>query len=108
MRDYRCLQCGRTFAAHRSTARFCSDRCRKRASRSDDAAIPVLRAPGPVEDAARRQLDAAGNLDTALGNAALAMARKIDLPSGSNSGLAALVTRFFALMPEAMKQEPRT
>jgi hypothetical protein len=99
-----CQQCGRQFDAIRDTARFCSDTCRKRQSRAGVVpALPenvvelgVVQADEPAPAAGTyaatlAELEACERADTPLGQAALALARRIDLAADTGSGLASAV-----------------
>jgi hypothetical protein len=110
-----CGSCGDTFEAKRNTAKFCSDRCRVRASRSPKPPPPAEAdeglAPGEesLGDAVRAELEAAGRLSTASGRAVLALARRIDAGSReSGASLAALVKEFRASLAEAVKGAEKT
>ena len=114
-----CAVCGDPFEAKRPAAKFCGDRCRQRAHRRPEAAAqakvldvaaeqeaeptPSL-LKGPVTLATSAELVAAGRLETALGQAALALARRIDFPTtDTGSALAALVREHRATLVEAVK-----
>jgi hypothetical protein len=113
-----CNVCGRPYEAPRSTSRFCGDTCRKRNLRAprprlaevrgDTCRNRNLRAPRPrpvaqvrpvaadhpLLDAVRAELEAAGRLDSALGQVALLLATRIcgvyDTGSGTATMAAAL------------------
>ena len=94
-------ECGTTFTATHPRARFCSSRCRTRASRGGRvgaratvvpmAGRPVAVAAGGVRDATRRVLDDANRTDTPMGQAALALAVRIDSGNDTGSALATAV-----------------
>lgn len=122
-------QCGKTFEAKRAAAKFCSPACRKRNSRADKRGATVLSivdlekgvdlrldppeptepssaAEGPLTTATRKQLDAAGRLDTALGIAVLLIAMRLDNPmsmADTGSSYASLHKDFRAALAEALK-----
>lgn len=86
-----CESCGEHFEARRSTARYCSSRCRVRASRANAAAraaavesdpppsaAPSAASGGLVETAVRAELEAAGKASTALGLSTMLLARWLD------------------------------
>lgn len=93
--------CGTGFDARNPRAKYCSDRCRKRAQRGGD--VVALPAPVPdepaelvggVERTTRATLTEAGRIETPMGQACLALARRIDFPGlDTGSALAALVAR---------------
>lgn len=113
----RCATCLKTFEAKRKTAKYCSDRCRVRASRRPkQSAVPerdaVTTAPSvsdtgggeSLTGAARSELEAAGRLQTAAARAVLALARRIDVNSTeTGSSLAAMIREFRAAMADALK-----
>ena len=102
---HRCESCGAPFAARRRDARFCSDRCRKRARRRGVrlAAVPVTHVDRELVAATHRELVAAGRVDTALGAMALQLARRIEAPGESGSGMAALSKELRAVMADVVK-----
>ena len=112
-----CDSCGVAFEAKRPAAKYCGERCRKRAQRRPGgvkaktragalpvAALPVGSHEGPLAAATLAELEQAGRADTAAGNAALALARRID--SGiteTGSSLAAMVREHRATLAEAVR-----
>ena len=116
--DRACDACGATFAARSVKARFCSDKCRSRARyRREVLGAPEAIAPKPKPKRTRKpkpvdsptgtlgaviaELTAAGRLDTSAGQAAVALASRIDQGAESSSGLAALTREMRAAMAEA-------
>lgn len=110
-----CAACGAAFEAKRPGAKYCGDRCRKRAQRNPGLrAAPVTPAaveedgPAPagtcLADAARSELAAAGRVETAAGQVVLALARRIDAATAQEMGssLAALTKEFRAALTEAV------
>lgn len=116
-----CASCGKFFEAKRSTARFCGERCKKRAQRgtggngtvvalgvvpAPPAAVepPRERGPGPLESAARAELEAVGRAETLAGGVVLALARRIDQagPDDTGSGFAALTKELRASLAAAV------
>lgn len=113
-----CDVCGDIYEAKRSSSKFCSSRCRVRASRGavtesrppvePEISVPevptiVPDAPGvgPVEAAALEQLTKAERNQTTLGQAALALARRVDIGRDTGAGLAALVKQLEATVNAA-------
>lgn len=106
--------CGGPFEAKRPNATYCSAKCRKRAQRAGTAGgqartVPLPPRPddpgedGPVTAATRRELAAAGREESALGQGALAAARRIDTPtSDSGSAVASLIREHRAALAEAL------
>jgi hypothetical protein len=124
-----CGSCGIEFEAHHSTARYCSGRCRKRASRGhvlaqppaprplvvapvgefEQPVEPVEAIPGRLEASTRAELASAGRESIPAGVAALLLAERIDAGQGTESGMASLVrewrTTMAAAMADAQKAE---
>jgi hypothetical protein len=120
--EHRCDVCGTTYTARRASARFCSERCKKRAQRNGragqpspqggaprEAALVALPQPEPagageVTASAEQALREAGRMATWEGRAALAIAQRIDA-SGADSGssYAALHRELRSAMEAAMK-----
>lgn len=106
-----CDICGDTYEAKRPSSKYCSDTCRKRSSRGavkapdltegdgDLIELPVSArgiGQGPVESALRAELKTAERDGTALGQAALALARRVDIGRDTGAGLASLVKQLEA------------
>jgi hypothetical protein len=109
-----CAVCQVPFEAKRAAAKYCSPRCRVRATRAraagldGGAAAPPEPSPavaGGVEAAAVAELAAAGRLGTSGGQSALVLARRIDTSAATEmgAGLAALVKQFGVTLAEAVK-----
>lgn len=86
----KCDHCGAAFEAKRSTAKFCGSSCRGKAAvarkhaptspeTAPTSALQLL-PPGPVQVATMAELRTVGRLDTALGQAAIALAIWLDMP----------------------------
>jgi hypothetical protein len=98
--------CGTTFQARSAKARYCSDRCRKRKNQAAVIELATTNQPqqGPVAAATERELTVAGRLDTALGQACMAMANRLDRPGvDTGSALAAVASRLESLLASATK-----
>lgn len=114
-----CDLCGTVYEALRTTSKYCSANCRMRKSRgatapkkvtkrkanrvtkSDPAQITSLPPPdesptGPIESALLAELTAVDRVSTTLGQAALALARRVDLGHDTGAGLASLVKQLEA------------
>ena len=85
----KCDSCGRSYEAQTARSKFCRDagclrrraRERKRASdRAKRGRGSVVAMPGQAEERTRIELERAGRLESALGEIALALARRIDQP----------------------------
>lgn len=118
--DKTCARCARTFTAKRQVARFCSVACRNAAAaarakgqpeakviaakpkRTRKAAAPEPDAPVGALGAVLTELRAAGRLESSAGQAAVALARRIDDGAESSAGLAALTREMRAAMAEAL------
>ena len=118
-----CDACGADFDARSPRARFCSDKCRSRAryrrevlGQPEAVASPKPKrtrkakaaaepdAPVGALGAVLAELQAAGRLDSSAGQAAVALARRIDDGAESSSGLAALTREMRAAMAEALSR----
>jgi hypothetical protein len=110
-----CDQCGEDFEARSIRARLCSNKCRQRASRGQRNAesapnIVQLTPVSPLDgsefalvDATRRELDAAGVLDTVAGHLALELAAQVCASRDTGSAKAAASKEFRAVMADALK-----
>lgn len=109
----RCSACSKPFEAQRSTARFCGATCRKRGNR--DASATVEQAPASLTPVApipakepqlvtvtRRELEAAGKLDSVIGQQAMRLAEKLCSGFDTGSATAAVSKEFRAVMAEAL------
>lgn len=107
--------CGKTFSAKSNRARYCSDRCRKRAQRGGGEVVElpakvgqvegsVLDVAGPVVTATVDALKAADRLETPHGAMALSLARRMDLPGlDTGSALAAVSRQLDAILAVALR-----
>ena len=103
--------CGTTFEARSSKARYCSDRCRKRTAKAATIVQLQLPAPqvdefqpGPVATATKAALVDADRLGTPLGQAALALAVRLDAPGlDTGSAMAAVARQLEALLGTVLK-----
>lgn len=117
--DATCARCGDTFSPASKRARFCSVKCRTQATRARAAGQPESLAPAKPKrtrkpkaevvptgalGAVIAELTAAGRLDSSAGQAAVALARRIDDGAESSSGLAALTREMRAAMAEALSR----
>lgn len=108
-----CETCGGSFEAARAAAKYCGDRCRKRAQRSGRTARPVTgTTDDPVAGAdspepelvmqVRRELDEARALDTVLGQLTLQLALRVAGAPAAETGFSTLVKEFRATRAEAL------
>lgn len=110
-----CDECGISYTAQRASSRYCSPRCRMRASRRGASApqgdpTPLTIAPPPVEiadgveEATRVALVEAGREDSPLGRTALVLARRLDHPGNdTGSAIAAVAARLEATLAGALR-----
>ena len=101
-----CLVDGTPFEAKRAAAKYCSERCRKRAQRGHLLPVSTLPKPdapdGATVERVRAELAAVDRVDTYLGAAALALAERIDNATAV-MGFAALVRELRVTMGAAME-----
>lgn len=101
--------CGVQFEAKRASAKYCSERCKKRAQRRTDNVVPISRAvadagpPGELEMALRLELRAADREQSSLGVAAIQAAKRIDRGAETGAGLAALLRQYIASRAVALE-----
>ncbi len=95
-----CDVCGVEYEAQRGSSRYCSTRCRMRASRTGLAGEKVEREPTPAEDlpvgvaaATEAELRAVGRLETAKGQAALLLARRLETATADTGSAVASLAR---------------
>lgn len=112
--DRSCEVCSTAFRPTRSTAKYCSARCKKRAAdkrAADRIAAERSSAPGPAEtsvstalvDQVRAELEAARRLDTVIGRQALLLASRLETNTNDTGGSAAAVSKELrAVMAEAL------
>ena len=100
-----CASCGKPFEGVRSTARYCSGACRKRAQRG--AKVSQIR-PDVTEAgetglvaAVKRELTEADRLETALGQATVRLAERIDSGADTGSAVASLTRELRATLEAA-------
>ena len=100
-----CTSCGESFEAKRPSAKYCSERCKKRAQRGQRVVnlpgAPPAPVVGRVEAAAAARLAEVEREDTPVGQAVLALARRIDQGYDTGAGLASLVKQFEASLKSA-------
>ena len=109
--------CGVEFETKRAAAKYCSDRCRKRAQRSTGGKVIAfgtaqapsgpapVREPGPLEAAARAELEAVDRAGTLAGTVVLALARRVDAagPLDTGSAFASLTKELRAALAAALE-----
>lgn len=97
-----CAACGKQFEAKRAGHRFCSVVCRKRGHRAVESRPSR---PVSVEAATLRQLEAAGVVESALGQAALVLAARLDVAGESGATLAQLADKLRVTLDAATRQQ---
>lgn len=123
--ELKCAQCGRPFVGKRSTAKFCSTRCRTAATRARQtgtapvAPVALVTPPTPPADedapaaesgiveAAREELEQAGVLNTPLGQAAMLLAQRLTNPFETGSAIASLAKQWQAQHEAALNSVKR-
>ena len=104
-----CDICGASYMAKRATSKYCSSGCRvkaKRAGVSTPVAViaPVVGAGDTgLTAAVRRELDDAGRVDSALGQAALELAYSVGAPMNTGASVASLVKQLRETLADALK-----
>lgn len=106
----RCESCGKSYEAARKTSKYCGGTCRVRASRGAlaPAVSPLAALPDPSPDTGlvamvEKELRDAGRLDTFLGQAAVALARRIVADQDTGSAIASLNREMRATVADAVK-----
>lgn len=114
--DRTCEVCASRYQALKVTARYCGDRCRKRAQRSGVAApakpptAPSTAGVAPAADsvtaAVLDELVAAGKHNSALGRACLVLAGRLDIGDAeTGAGLSALARQMQAALEATVAQQ---
>ncbi len=102
-----CESCGGPYEAVRATARFCSERCRKRAQRGHLIDLPAAAGTGAPDGGlstrVAAELGEAGRLNTSLGQGALVLARRIEEGRDTGTAVAALMRELRAVLTDALK-----
>ena len=106
-----CDSCGREYEAKRPRSRFCGATCRQRAARAPApvphqkavATAPLTTPLTGLADVTRREMEAAGRLNTTLGQQAVALAARIESPMETGASVASLSRELRAVMAEAMQ-----
>lgn len=107
-----CDVCGEPYQAQRATSKYCSTRCRTRASRGkcSGEVVPLapkpqpaeVEGPGAVERATVDALEQVDRLDTPLGRACVVLARRLDSPGAdTGSAMASVAKQLEALLVSA-------
>ena len=106
-----CDSCGQQYETKRATSRFCGERCKKRAQRGHVIDMRDTRPATPVVTgltaATRSELEEAGRAETALGQAALALAARIESGADTGSAVASLTREGRATLEAATANAAR-
>lgn len=110
-----CAYCGNPFEGQKSSAKYCSGTCRAKFSKNGGPELPppspVVEVDHQVEglmDAVRSELDAAGRLNSMVGQHALELANRIVNAPGMNAGVAAMSKELSRVMSEALRTSTTT
>jgi hypothetical protein len=104
-----CETCEKPLATSNKRARFCGGACRMKAARSKTATVTAIRVlgttagVGTVQTAVTAELELAGRLSSALGQASLALARRIDSGEDNGSALAACARQLALTLESATR-----
>ncbi len=115
MRTVACAVCGKQFEASSPRAKYCpGTACRKRGSRAGmSEVVPVAVIPPsapPTQallDATRRELEQAGVADTALGQQAIELARRMSDPRAMGLSVAPISKELRSIMADVLKAAPQ-
>lgn len=114
MRTVECTACGTSFEAKSPRATYCGPACRKRGSRAGvKASVEPIRPPSdpdavaPLLAATRSELEAAGVAETALGQQAIELARRMSDPRAMGLSVAPISKELRSVMAEAMRDAPK-
>lgn len=104
-----CDRCGTAYIAKNSRSRFCTDICRaktnqerKRAAVSQASPVPAAELSGLMLTV-RAQLESVERINTTAGQAALALARRIDLSTDSGAGMARMIEVLMHTLDRALE-----
>ena len=111
-----CQVCSKEFETRSPRAKFCGSTCRSRGHRSGtntQSVVPLPTPPdkadaiAPLLEATRRELEAAGVAETALGQQAIELARRMSDPRAMGLSVAPISKELRSVMAEALKDAPR-
>jgi hypothetical protein len=105
-----CEECGRKYTARRSTSKYCTTKCRSQhynyeQRRNQPPGDPALE-DHPLLVAVRKELEAAGRLDSTEGMLVIGLARQMVDPSISNAALVAASKELSRVMAEMRGRKP--
>lgn len=96
-----CAGCGERFEAARSSARWCSNKCRHRGARSTETDEPTEPTDQSLVTAVRRELETNDAVDTFAGRLALQLAKRLSSPD--ESGISSLSKELRTVMAAALE-----
>jgi hypothetical protein len=106
-----CQICGTEFETKSTRAKFCGSTCRSRGHRNGGTVVQMPETEAedssPLVDAIQRELEAAGVIDSPLGQQALELARRMTHPRAMGLSVAPISKELRSVMAEAMKDAPR-
>lgn len=99
-----CQQCGEPFEAKRSTAKYCSDKCRQRVQRRRNDPPPA--APVGLVATVRKELEQLGKSESYVGQQALIIAERMASAKETGSAVTSLSQELTRLMATAKAGAP--
>ena len=105
-----CNSCGDEYEAKRPNSKYCGDTCRKRGNRSGDNVVdlPVeTDEEPPLLAATKAELEKIGAADSALGQQAIELARRMSHPKAMGLSVAPISKELRSIMAELLKDAPR-
>jgi hypothetical protein len=106
--------CGKSFETTSARAKFCSSTCRSRVHRNGSGVIdlpPAQSAAPPAGpallEATKRELEAAGVAETALGQQAIELARRMSDPRAMGLSVAPISKELRSIMADVLKAAPQ-
>lgn len=110
-----CEACGAPYESKRPSSRFCTDRCRKRTARATGSkskpAAPAqpadveMQPDSAIAEQVARELG--DQVDTAAGQMAIALARRLDANVDTGSAMAAVARELRTLIVEVLGNQPQ-
>ena len=106
-----CNSCGDEYEAKRPNSKYCGDTCRKRGSRSGGSVVELPATPEPDDEppllaATRQELEKAGMAESALGQQAIELARRMSHPKAMGLSVAPISKELRSIMAELLKDAP--
>lgn len=109
-----CEACGASYDAQRPSSRFCSDRCRKRTARANGSkpkpasspSSPELEQAPDTAIADHVASELGDQLQTAAGQMAVALARRLDANVDTGSAMAAVARELRSVLTELLGNAP--